>query len=298
MMEISDDLQKRSAARQLQRMRLEFGINGFHFKTYWCMVIANDPENFNRKEHSHSFIELHIGLSGKSVVVVNGEKFILEPSKVLALPPNTKHRIISQSGDFSKMVWGVSVTAEGTSEKALQLFESHMQEVQLRPIGQEALHAIDFMLENVMKRPYQYYQMIQLRLYIVFVEVLRCFFNSETEKENVEQNDVRIEAIRKFIYDNIGIGLNCSDVAEQFNISTRQLSRMLQGTLNMSLGELKKTIQHRKICEYLAGSDASLKEIAKKTGFADEFAMGHFFKRREGIPPGQYRKNIRRKNKS
>ena len=151
------------------------------------------------------------------------------------------------------------------------------------------------MIENTHSRQFNYYDIIKIQLYCIVIYAMRQVSNVRNygNVTNSEIYDARIDAVRDFIKDNLALKFTNENIAQQLNISSRQLSRIIAEETGMTIGDLKRTIQVENIRDYLKDTDYTLKEIATLTGFYDEFSMSKMFKRIEGMPPGEYRKGLK-----
>ena len=70
-------------------------------------------------------------------------------------------------------------------------------------------------------------------------------------------------------------------------------------TFSRSVGMSPKAYLNRRLnqeaIKLLIRSDAPVKEVAFKLGFADEFYFSRFFKKLNGTPPAPYRRSFQRR---
>ena len=109
---------------------------------------------------------------------------------------------------------------------------------------------------------------------------------------NTKENDDRIKIVKKYIEDNIDKKILSSDIANQVNISTRHLNRLIEASEKSSVAELirRTRIKHSK--KLLKSTQLSMSEIAYQSGFSSSFHFSKAFKALEGVTPGAYRKDI------
>lgn len=284
------------ASNRLNKMSFHFEQGGMDFETVWNKIYFHGDYNWNYKEHRHSFYEIHICLQGECSIGIDGENIVLKPDTFLVIPPHKLHKINDVSGDFSKFVLGVRIESKDKScKQAVRLFEKGNIKPKLRQTMPEIIHCIDIMIENAHSRLFNYYDMIKTQLYCLIIYLMRQTSNADNYFSAVNDvtQDARIDALKDFIKDNITLKFTNENIAQQLNISSRQLSRILAEATGMTIGALKRDIQVDLIRDYLKNTDYSLKEIATRTGFFDEFSMSKVFKRIEGMPPGEYRKGFK-----
>ena len=229
-------------------------------------------------------------------MIIDKEKLTLLPGTFLIISPKKPHKIDTVSRDFSKLVLGIKIEPKNKScALALKLFCEGNEKPKLRKTTDKMLRCIDEMVETATSRLFNYYDIIKLNLYSLIINVMRQTSNIKNFGSSMDglNLDARIDAVRDFIRDNLAQKYTNESIAHQFNISSRQLNRILQDTVGMSMGDFRRSIQVDAIRDYLKNTDMSLKEIATLTGFYDEFSLSKVFKRIEGMPPGEYRKGFK-----
>lgn len=276
------------ASKNLSKLDLNTDFESIKFKTYWCRVAYDKVDKWNTKEHSHSFFELHLCMDGECKFDIDGKKTILTKDKYLLLPPYKKHTILKVSEDFSKFVWGFQIQDEELSCEVANncngIVETNTDE--------NIYNAIKIMLENSLHNSFEHYNIIKSQLYYIFISLIRKKTSRKTSVVYEKKTSMRAREIKKFIKDNLSTKMKASDIAAQFFMSERHLSRICLKEYNMTAQKLKQSIQLESIKNLLTDTDSSLKEIAKSTGFSDEYAMSKFFKKHEGMPPAAYRSSI------
>lgn len=284
------------ASNRLNKMSFYFEQGGMKFETFWNRIYLHGNFDWNYKEHRHSFYEVHICMQGKCEMTVNNENIALTAGTFLVIPPQKPHKINNVSNDFSKFVLGVRIEPKDKScIVAVHLFEEGNTKPKIYQTTPDIVGCINSMLENANSRLFNYYDIIKTQLYCLIVYIMRqsSNVNNYTHTGQYITHDARVDAVKNFITDNLPQKFTNESIARQFNISSRQLSRILMETTGMTLGDLKRDIQVDCIRNYLKNTDYSLKEIATRTGFYDEFSMSKVFKRIEGMPPGEYRKGFK-----
>lgn len=276
------------ASKNLAKTDLNADSDLIAFKTYWCRVAYDKVDKWNTKEHSHSFFELHLCMDGSCEFDVDGKKCTITKGKYLLLPPYKKHTILKASENFSKFVWGFAIQDEELSNEVLKNCSSNVE----TNTDENIYNSIKIMLENSKNNGFEYYNIIKCQLYCIFISLIRKKTSRKTSVVHEKKTSMRAREIKKFIKENLSSKLKASDIAAQFFMSERHLSRICLKEYNMTIQELKQSIQLESIKNMLSDTDSSLKEIAKSTGFSDEYAMSKFFKKHEGMPPAKYRHSI------
>lgn len=106
-------------------------------------------------------------------------------------------------------------------------------------------------------------------------------------------DDPDIAAALRFLRENALQGINVSDVVRHVPLSRRVLESRFKKILGRSPHEELTRLKLDRIKELLSETDLSLSEIARRTGFDHDEYMCVFFRKAEGLPPGQYRRSQR-----
>ena len=86
------------------------------------------------------------------------------------------------------------------------------------------------------------------------------------------------------------------ELAEQFNISGRHFSRLMQQYYGMSYTEKVNEVRCNFAKEMLENSDATITEVCERSGFQSYAYFGRVFRKLNGMSPSEYRKANRKKD--
>jgi LacI family transcriptional regulator len=112
-----------------------------------------------------------------------------------------------------------------------------------------------------------------------------------TDILKVEDSEVR--AAVRFIRSRINEPLNVSDVLKQLSISRSSLERKFRSILGRTPLEEIRRVRIEQVKSLLAGSDMTVREIARRTGFRSAERLCTTFRAAAGEAPSQYRKRFR-----
>ena len=282
------DDQELLASRRLSSLNLNVREEEIPLKHYWCRVAYQQHDKANLKTHRHSFFELHLCLEGQCEIAVDDTSFCVTPKTFLLLPPQKKHTILSQSEFFSKFVWGFSVRDPDVAKKLSEC----CQNGRLCAVEEPFLRGLRVILDNSLGDDFEYHSVIRGQLYYLFVLLVRQMTNLHAKNRFQKNTSMQLAEIRKYLLDNLSVNLSATDIAEQFYLSRKQLTRICMEECDMTVNQLKHSLQLERIRQMLAETDASLEEIAQAVGFSDKYSMSKFFHKHEGMPPVKYRKSI------
>ena len=220
----------------------------------------------------------------------------LSSGKFILITPGTKHKILSLDGNYTEFVWGFSCSSdEKTVGGFLKSFEKSAKSTEAK-CSAAAAESLDIIFKSVESINNNKYDIIKCQLYCIFKLITDEYKSADDDADFYKKNpdDHIFKTVKKFIYDNPSLNLSASEIALQCNISEKQLREICSQSCGLTVAGLKNKIKCEIISELLTESNLTLSEIAEKTGFSDEFTMNKFFKRNEGMPPGQYRKSLKR----
>ena len=280
-------------SKRLNKINLNFEYDGYKFKTYWCRVVMNESDTFNSKEHSHSFYELHLCLNGECEIFIGEQEYILKKGQYIICHSHQKHTIVSMSKDFEKLVWGFNVSSE-TGGNRIRQFSTNIRKKVHYEYGQDIKDILSLIFNDVIERRIDYVDTIKLKLFLLFMELFRASSKQKLiKKKGEEEKDPRLKMIESYIDDNILYGIAICDVANEFSLCERQLSRIFKKAHNVSIGKYITIKKMEKAKEILAETNVSLAEISETLGYSDAYAFGKAFKNCEGMSPIKFRNSIR-----
>jgi transcriptional regulator GlxA family with amidase domain len=103
------------------------------------------------------------------------------------------------------------------------------------------------------------------------------------------ENDTLMQAIQRYVIDNVGIPHTVSALAEIANMSPRNFSRVFTRETGLSPMEFVLTARIDSARNLLESTDLPLKTIAARSGFGSTRQMRALFSARLKLSPAQYR---------
>jgi LacI family transcriptional regulator len=107
-------------------------------------------------------------------------------------------------------------------------------------------------------------------------------------------DDADVAAAARYIRDHACDGIDVQDVLTQVPLSRRVLESRFKKLIGRTPHEEIDRVQLGRVRELLRETDLSLSEIARRTGFEHAEYLSVVFKKRIGLPPGEYRRRHRR----
>lgn len=109
-----------------------------------------------------------------------------------------------------------------------------------------------------------------------------------------DEYDFRRKTVEDFLERNFQRSFGISELAEALGRSPSHASVMVRRLFGIPFSQLLRRKRLEKVETYLASTDFSLHEIAGRCGFSGEFHLGKVFRSVRGIPPGRFRRELRK----
>ncbi|NMM53590.1 helix-turn-helix domain-containing protein [Paenibacillus aquistagni] len=123
--------------------------------------------------------------------------------------------------------------------------------------------------------------------------------SSYIEGERTDHHDRLYQRMKAFIeehYDHPNLSL--ATMAEEFKMTPPYVSSFFKKYSGINITEYIATLRMEKSKEMLADRTLTLSEIAARIGYSSDVGFHRFFKKNEGITPGQYREMVEQKKES
>lgn len=258
--------------------------------THWCRFAFAEFEKWNHKEHSHLFWELHLCLHGSATVFADGKELLLTEDTYIFIPPKSKHTILSESEDYSEFVWGFGIE---DNEEINEILYGYYKKIKVFGLDEKIRGFLLSIIENVEKEGFGYYHIIKNELYHIFINLAKKA-GAENRRTYHKATNNEISLIKKYICDNLQTDITVDDVILFSGISKNKIESLLKKEYNKTFSQIKREIKAEVISRLLSETNHSMEEIAELSGFSDRYSMGKFFKKIQGVTPGDYRKGTRK----
>ena len=250
--------------------------------------------------HSHSLYELHFSLNGYAIYqFADKTQLKLEKGNWLLICATVPHKVIEYSSNYVKYSCSFKINETATEDTKCHISYQCIDEllkgkdIKSGEIPDSSAKCIKLLYHKmIIKHPFN-----NIIVRGLSENILLDTFSTMFEKTNYEDDqstDVRFESAIQFIKDNIYNRIDSGDVARKVYLSTRQVDRMFQKKLSVSVTEFifEQKCETAKIL--LLQTDIPILSISEKLRFSDPAYFSRFFKKRVGLSPQKFRE----KNKS
>lgn len=229
------------------------------------------------KKHHHTDYEVHIIKRGYQNYEVDGEPIRICGGELLLIPPGVRH--MARSG------------AEGTEKFALTFRADERVGVFYGPVPEVVLQNLEFIISEVSRYCVLSEPLIANRIFESAVIILReAGMRQEQVYAEGDVTDGRLMLARQYIEDNIDGSPTVGEIADYCHLGNKQLTRIFISELGITPLEYINRAREERIKQLLSDTELPIGEISRIMSFSSEYYFNSFFKRRVGMPPGEYRK--------
>lgn len=257
----------------------------------YCLHVPTDllisPSAWTADRHCHADYEVHIVLAGACTINMADVSHRLAVSDAIMIAPGQYHCTTAASDDFEQFV--LRFTVRGLVEDGrvypLPTAFVHLPEratMACLAIQAEMAHADPFRNE-VLRAQYT----------LLLIELLRTrpFMASHEKKRSDGVSDHRFSLIDDFFERHLTEGGTAIAMAEELNLSHRQLSRVLMTHYGMNFRQKLRCARMDRAGWLLRTTDLSVSEISRRVGYDSETSFFKAFKGHYGVTPLAYKKN-------
>lgn len=292
-------MEKEDKLLNIKRGYLKTDFQYFHIK---------DKKDLEFEPHYHDFNKIIIFISGKVTYLIEGKSYRLKPWDILLVSNNEIHKPMIDPGEIYEriIIWVNPLFLKKHSNSDCDLLacfqlasnqKSNLMRLDSNFI--EVVKHISSQLNNEYKNKDFGGKIIKNSLLLqLVVHLNRLYLKRENTKE---QNDIefdeRIEAILKYINENLNKELSIDNLSSKFFMSKYYLMHRFKKQTGYTIHNY--ILQKRLIIANLQIKKGKpITEVYLECGFGDYSNFIRAFKKMFGLPPKQYYKTLREFEKS
>lgn len=267
-----------------------------------CRLVAIQPKNIPSErtekyfDHYHSYFEFHYAEQGESHILLSRRTVKLRAGELLIIPPRAYHQEVYCSDDSQKVSLSVQVGKPiDKAESGDLLFCSCFREdseVLINIKGSE-IEADIVRLKVLAEGEVNYVNREKIR--VVFNSLMLNIF--EHMSKSSRESEVKIReprfseeySIDTYFAMNFNSNSGKDTLADNLNVSTRQLQRIIKKKYGKNYREKLIEIRVKIATSFLSDTDKSIAEIAELLGYSSPANFSTFLKKATGKTPSQVR---------
>jgi len=256
--------------------------------------------------HSHTrYYEIYYVEKGRLPIMADGVNYELSKNKFLLLAPGTKHGSL-YTPEIDKQYFVIvfdfiKKNIDPAYQASMQFEQKHIEAFfntmknRTHMIAEDKFDAGQYInkLEREVTEKKFGWEFITRSYYIgIITMLLRNIIEPADPDMALEMTNMPI-AITKYLHANYEKSLSVQDVADEFHVSARHISRIFKEYFGTSLSRTLTLYRISYAKNYLIDTDYSLDRIAEEIGLSSASALSKLFKETEGISITEYRSKIK-----
>lgn len=250
----------------------------------YARFMYNSDVKWVMDSHTHSYYELHFPIQGScSWIIHDAVNETLTPGSYLLIHPNTDHQFSAHSDDFFRLSIAFEIQY---NNKVLSIDDNFLH----AKTNEKTNELLERIVSEYTARDFGYNNLVSYYIHTIIIELLRSNpkIMIDAKKQSEPDKSILNEALT-YIRTNISTDITTEDVAQHVNLSSRQLNRIFNQSVNMTVSGFIRNERIMRVREHLKKTTLSLREIASLTGFNDEYVLCKAFKKATGSTPRKYK---------
>lgn len=271
----------------------------------FCINYEAPIPRWSYGNHSHSSYELHFVPQGRGKLRVGSDHYPIVPGTFYLTGPGVFHEQQADATDpMVEYCLNFEVLPGKLNQPKKGLFQkSEMEEILQALVGtdfwfgEDRFHTVrlfEQVFAELESARVGYHLCIQNWISLIVLNALRCYSGNPASTYAIPKKvkqDNRRYIIDKF-FEVVQQPVHREDLAQAMGTSVRQMNRVLVEIYGMSFQEKLITSRLDLAKDLLIHTTMEIKEIASRTGFADQAVFGKSFKKRHGESPLSYRRSF------
>ncbi len=240
--------------------------------------------DFEISRASYPYHVLEFPLKGNCVLTIAGQRHVLKKNYVGGFTPGVAHHYRCEQPKYPLEHFFLAFKGGQASRffERTELFENYVVETQEYP---QLIQLAQTVFNKALEKSPNCHQICNYYLRIILLELARKTHVSGSSSLSVQT----CQNCKKYIDDNYSTIFLPHEVAEEFDITVRHLSRLFRQYLNTSPREYIMRLKCGKAAVLLLTTGLTVKRISVLVGFDDPYHFSRNFKLYFGYSPRDYR---------
>ena len=242
-------------------------------------------QNFDalQRNQTLAFFKLCIVVSGKGTLTIYEKTYPLQKGDLFFIFPSVRHTICSVSGENdSERLKCIYISYIGI--RANQIM-TRFQITAASPVYSGHSDLIEFWENSI--------HLVRKNNLDIISESVLLYTLSVIGADKTETNEILdsnlLHNIKKYIDENFyDHNLSLNGICSFYHYNPKYISTMFKKVFHIGLNEYINTIRIHEACVLINDNMTSVKDIAMKCGYRDQYYFSRVFKSHIGMPPRQY----------
>lgn len=268
---------------------MSFFISSIQFDMFlvWTESIGGKLSNIG----CHPYTEIMFICEGSCCFEINNNVYDVKKGDYIIIPKNTPHRILKTSDNLRRITASPRFSKRNLSVENELL--SDLKATKIHAITENMWNLMNIILSYSEKNDTKYHSAIENLVTALFFDLffsLNISLMNEFEDRSGKKDKKELIVIMNYIRNNIPKIRTVSDIADHFNMSIRQLDRIIVKHKKLTAKQYLDGAKINYACHLLQFTNLPIHEISLKLGFSGLHSFDEFFKRMRKITPKEYRK--------
>lgn len=230
-----------------------------------------------------SFYKLCIVVSGKGVYTIHEKEHLLKEGDIFFVFPSVSHSIRSENPENEdERLQCIYVSYLGI--RANQIMEKIKVSVS-SPVYSGFSDLIPFWKEAILHAKKGSLDLISES---VLLYTLSFLCNDDSDKEDTKGSNIS-QRIKKYIDENFADpDLSLDAICEHLHYNRKYISSVFKKHFKVGINEYLNSVRIHEACVLIDDKMTSVKNIAAKCGYSDQYYFSRVFKKHHGVSPREY----------
>ncbi|KPM48916.1 helix-turn-helix domain-containing protein [Jiulongibacter sediminis] len=261
------------------------------------LEVRSKAYNWEITEHFHSdLLQLFFIRSGGGRFSLSKKQFLIEEKSVLLIPANTLHGFQFEEGVEGEVMTFSTRFPENLMKGRPEMQESILSRNQLN--FQQQPECFDRLLvyyqcieAELPEHKIEKWAVVRSLLELILTELYRSSFEAErlellTSHRSLAYYQQFLTSVKRQMNQSIAVSAYAADVG----ITVVHLNRVCREVVGKSALEVVQEVLLQEAKNYLLNTQYSIAEIAYFLNFNDPAYFNRLFKKKVGVPPGEFRR--------
>lgn len=239
------------------------------------------------------YYSMHVIRKGHCTFIFPDESMLtVAEGNFVIFPPGLSEKILTETRCFSKLTFRFRLVPKATEKGDFYASAiACLKTVRSYAFNKNAAMLAEQIRELYEEPGYDINSALLSLTQALVLNILNTVKKVCDQKEHIQ--DARVKQAVAYIKQTVSAETSVGQIAEQVQISARQLNRLFEKEFGITAGEYMIRARRKRLRDLLMNPELSLTEIVCEMNYNDVASLSRDFKRAEGITPRQFRKAMK-----